>query len=41
MDVKNRLRLKNHVGKRVTVTGQLHEKEMLANSVRRIAASCE
>ena len=41
VDVKNRLRLKNHVGKRVTVTGQLHEKEMLANSVRRIAASCE
>jgi hypothetical protein len=41
VDVSNRLRLKNHVGKRVTVTGQLHEKEMLANSVRRIASSCE
>ena len=41
VDASNRLRLKNHVGRRVSVTGQLHEKEMLANSVRRIAASCE
>jgi len=41
VDVSNRLRLKSHVGKRVTVTGQLHEKEMIANSVRRLAASCE
>jgi hypothetical protein len=41
VDASNRLRLKSHVGKRVTVTGQLHEKEMLANSVRRVAASCE
>ena len=41
VDVSNRLRLKNHVGKRVTVTGQLHEKELLANSVRRLAPSCE
>lgn len=41
VDASNRLRLKNHVGKRVSVTGQLHEKEMLANSVRRISSSCE
>ena len=41
VDVSNRLRLKSHVGKRVTITGQLHEKEMIANSVRRLAASCE
>jgi hypothetical protein len=41
VDASNRLRLKGHVGKRVSVTGQLHEREMLANSVRRIAASCE
>jgi hypothetical protein len=41
VDVSNRLRLKSHVGKRVTVTGQLHEKELLANSVRRLAATCE
>jgi hypothetical protein len=41
IDASNRLRLKNHVGKRVTITGQLHEKEMLANSVRRVASSCE
>jgi hypothetical protein len=41
VDASNRLRLKSHVGKRVRVTGQLHEKEMLANSVRRIASSCE
>src|SRR5918992_770545 len=41
VDASNRLRLKNHVGKRVSVTGQLHEKELLANSVRRLAPSCE
>jgi hypothetical protein len=40
VDASNRLRLQNHVGKRVSVTGQLHEKEMLASSVRRIASSC-
>ena len=40
VDASNRLRLKNHVGKRVSVTGQLHEKEMLASSVRRVASSC-
>ena len=41
VDTANRLRLKNHVGKRVSVTGQLHEKEMLASSIRRVASSCE
>jgi hypothetical protein len=41
IDASNRLGLKRHVGKRVSVTGQLHEKEMLANSVRRLSASCE
>ena len=41
IDASNRLGLKRHVGRRVSVTGQLHEKEMLANSVRRISASCE
>ena len=40
VDASNRLRLQNHVGKRVSVTGQLHEKEMLASSVRRVASSC-
>jgi hypothetical protein len=41
IDASNRLRLQNHVGKRVRVTGQLHEREMLASSVRRVSASCE
>jgi hypothetical protein len=40
VDASNRLKLKTHVGKRVSVTGQLHEKEMLASSVRRVAPSC-
>jgi hypothetical protein len=40
VDASNRLRLKNHVGHRVRVTGILYEREMLANSVKRVAASC-
>lgn len=40
VDASNRLRLKNHVGRRVSVTGLLYEREMLANSVKRVAASC-
>jgi hypothetical protein len=40
VDASNRLRLKNHVGHRVRVTGMLYEREMLANSVKRVAASC-
>jgi hypothetical protein len=40
VDASNRFKLQNHVGKRVSVTGQLHEKEMLASSVRRVASSC-
>jgi hypothetical protein len=40
VDASNRLKLESHVGRRVSVTGQLHEKEMLASSVRRVGASC-
>lgn len=41
VDASNRLRLQNHVGHRVSVTGLLYEKELLANSVKRISNSCE
>jgi hypothetical protein len=40
VDASSRLRLKNHVGRRVSVTGMLYERELLANSVKRVAASC-
>jgi hypothetical protein len=41
VDANNRLRLQNHVGHRISVTGLLYEKELLANSVKRVANSCE
>jgi hypothetical protein len=41
IDASNRLRLKNHVGRRVSVSGELRDKELAATSVRRVAASCE
>jgi hypothetical protein len=40
VDASNRLRLKNHVGHRVSVTGLLYEREILANSVKRVGTSC-
>jgi hypothetical protein len=41
VDASNRLKLQNHVGRRVSVTGTLYEREMVANSVRRVADSCD
>jgi hypothetical protein len=40
VDASNRLRLGNHVGHRVSVTGTLYEKEMVASSMRMVASSC-
>ena len=41
VDASNRLKLTNHVGQRVSVTGTLSEGEMQIRSLRRIAASCK
>ncbi len=41
LDASNRLRLRNHVGQRVSVTGTLLERELQARSVQRIASSCD
>jgi hypothetical protein len=41
VDASNRLRLGNHVGHRVSVTGTLYEKEMVASSMRMVSASCD
>ena len=41
IDASNRLRLQNHVGHRVSITGTVYEREMLANSVRHVSDSCE
>jgi hypothetical protein len=40
VDESNRLKLADHVGKRVSVTGMLAYREMHGRSVRRVAASC-
>ena len=36
----NRLKLANHVGQRVSVTGVLANREMRPRSMQRVAASC-
>jgi len=41
VDASNRLRLVNHVNHRVTVTGTLYEKEMVASSLKMVASSCD
>jgi hypothetical protein len=41
IDSANRLKLKDHVGQRVSVTGMLDDKEMQARSLMRIASTCE
>lgn len=41
VDAANRLKLPDHVGERVSVTGTLVDREMSARSLRRIEASCE
>jgi hypothetical protein len=40
VDAANRLKLNNHVGERVTVTGTLVDREMRARTLQRIASSC-
>jgi hypothetical protein len=41
VDASRRLKLTNHVGQRVSVTGTLGDGEMQIRSLRRIAASCK
>jgi hypothetical protein len=41
MDASNHLKLSDHVGHRVSVSGMLVDREMQARSVRRVASSCE
>jgi hypothetical protein len=40
IDASNRLRLSNHVGERISVTGTLEDKELQVRSLRRVASSC-
>jgi hypothetical protein len=40
VDAANRLKLNDHVGQRVSVTGNLVEREMQVRSLQRVAASC-
>ena len=40
VDASRRLRLKSHVGERVSVTGRLVDGEMRVRSLRRVASSC-
>jgi hypothetical protein len=41
VDASSRLRLTNHVGQRVSVTGTMSDGEMQIRSLRRVAASCK
>jgi hypothetical protein len=41
IDSANRLALANHVGRRVTVTGTLVDREMQARGLQRVAQSCD
>ena len=41
VDAANRLKLTDHVGQRVSVTGTLVDREMRARSLQRIAPSCD
>ena len=40
VDAANRLKLRDHVGQRVSVTGTLVDREMQVRSLKRITASC-
>lgn len=40
VDASKKLKLKDHVGHRVALTGQVREGEMRVQSVRHLAASC-
>ena len=41
VDVANRLRLSNHVGQRVSVTGMLGDRQLQLRSLERVAGSCD
>ena len=41
VDVGNRLRLSNHVGQRVSVTGMLGDRQLQLRSLERVAGSCD
>jgi len=41
IDAGNRLNLPNHVGRRISVSGTLVDREMQVRSVQRVAASCD
>jgi cytoskeletal protein RodZ len=41
VDAANRLKLSNHIGQRVSVTGMLLDREMQARSLQRVGASCD
>jgi hypothetical protein len=41
VDQGNRLKLANHVGERVSVTGMLQYREMHGRSLQRVAKSCK
>ena len=41
MDASNRLKLSDHVGERVSISGMLADRELQGRSLRRVASSCE
>jgi cytoskeletal protein RodZ len=41
VDAANRLKLSNHIGRRVSVTGSLLNREMQARSLQRVGTSCD
>jgi hypothetical protein len=41
MDTSNRLKLSDHVGERVSISGMLADRELQGRSLRRVASSCE
>jgi hypothetical protein len=41
MDASNRLKLSDHVGHKVSVSGMLADREMQARSLRRVSSTCE
>jgi hypothetical protein len=40
VDPANRVRLRDHVGQRVSVTGMLMDREMQVRSLQRVSSSC-
>jgi len=41
VDAANRLKLGNHIGERVSVTGVLQDRQMQARSLKRVGTSCD